>query len=125
LNPEGWSALVESGLDLSTTELRLAYGLGFLEATRSLQHRFQLIGGPEEVGSFEGLTSQQRGELEAARERIVPPILSISEGPPWVVRVYLIEDYDLLRVHVKFDASGRIERHDVVLQENLPLPLAI
>lgn len=124
-NPEGWDSLAESGVDLTTPELRVAYGLGYLEGTRSMQTRFQIVRNPADIGVFEGLTERQQSELAQARARVVEPIISVTDTAPWVVRAYVVEGYALYRVHLKFDAMGRMDRRDNLLQPNVPLPLAL
>lgn len=125
LNPEGWETLAESGVDLTNDDMRIAYALGYLEGTRSMQHRFQIVRKPTDIGSFEGLNPTQQAELAAARERIRDPIISITDRAPWIVRAYVIEDFALLRVHLTIDSAGRIDRKESLLQDNLPLPLVI
>jgi hypothetical protein len=122
-NPDGWSQLAESGVNLSTPDLRVAYGATFLEATRYFFTRFQLVVDPTQLGSFEGLTPAQCTELEAARAKVVAPYVSITETAPWIARYYVVQGYSLLRVHLKISADGTIERTDELLQDDVPLPL--
>jgi hypothetical protein len=124
-NPDGWMQLAESGVDLSTPALRLAYAVGFLESTRSFAARFFVVRNPEEIGSFENLTPTQHADLTRARARVSEPLFSVSEMAPWLVRAYVVEDFSLFRVHLAVDERGVIERTNELLQEDLPLPLAL
>lgn len=124
-NPDGWMQLAESGVDLSTPALRLAYGVGFLESTRNFATRFFVVRNREEIGSFENLTTTQHDDLTKARARVTDPLFSVSEMAPWLVRLYVIDGFSLFRVHLSIDERGTIERTNELLQENIPLPLAL
>ena len=90
-----------------------------------MQERFKIIRAPEEIGSFDNLTPEQTRELREARARIVEPIVSITETEPWILRAFVIKSYTLYRAHLTIHRNGTIERRDSMLQEDVPLPLAL
>ena len=115
-----------AGLRLDDDVTRIAYGVTFLETTRSFGERFQILHSVDQIIPRRGLDALQQERFESIvhdyRDVIAPP--AISGNDPWVVTVFAAHGQALERITLELDTHGLVQSTAQVLELDLPIPYA-
>ena len=115
-----------AGLRLDDDATRIAYGVTFLETTRSFGERFQILHGVDQITPRHGLDALEQERFKSIgqdyRDVIAPP--AISGNDPWVVTVFAAHGQALERIALELDTHGLVRSTAQVLEPDLPIPYA-
>ena len=123
-NPEAFFELAkQAGLDLSSASLRLAYVESFLETTRNMSQRFQVLRSFSEIKIINRATEEEVArykQLEGKFGSVIQPP-RVSDQAPWSVSLYALKAQDLVEIAAKLFPSGKVETGITVLEKNMPI----
>ncbi|HEY7338959.1 MAG TPA: hypothetical protein VH639_28980 [Bryobacteraceae bacterium] len=127
MNQKGFMELAtKAGLDLRGEPNRLAYVIAFLEATQDTRKRFQILNGASDIQIINQATDEEKARYDALVEKyrsiIKPP--KFDDLDPSRATVFALVGQDLVEIGIKLSNSGKLERSDKMLEENLPIAYA-
>ena len=124
-DPEHFEALaLRAGVDLSTPANRLAYVRTYLEATRDLQARFEILEKFDDIPLIDKPTAAERSRydiLRRAYESQIRPPAAVPDHP-WTFTLYLLRPpFRLVRMTATLSENGRLRMEETTLEQDLPI----
>jgi hypothetical protein len=127
MNPKGFMELAaKAGLDLRGEPNRLAYVIALLETTQDTRKRFQILNAASDIEIINKATDEEKARYDALIEkyRNIVKQPKFADLDPTRATIFALVGQNLVEIGVTLSNSGKVERSDKMLEENLPIAYA-
>lgn len=123
--PEAFAEMVAAvPVSIPDAETALGYVRGFLAATRRHDDLVQVVTDPSEIAWRPGSPDEEeRREAFVADTSFAPQVEEHGDG--FAVSLVVLRDQHAQLSSFRVTADGRVDAHDEVLVEGLPLPVVV